>query len=62
MKLINLMEAWQRSRSYLKLLLMGQMMITFLLPLFYVEPLFYVVGIFRLVYPNFQIQSLTTLC
>jgi hypothetical protein len=53
MKLINLMEAWQRSTSYLKLQLMGQMTTAFQLPLFYVEPPFYEVGIFRLVGCNF---------
>jgi hypothetical protein len=61
MKLINLMEAWQRSTSYLKLQLMGQMTTAFLLPLFYVEPPFYEVGIFRLVGCNFQAHSMTNI-
>lgn len=61
MKLINLMEAWQRSTSYLKLQLMGQMTTAFQLPLFYVEPPFYEVGIFRLVGCNFQFWSISEL-
>jgi hypothetical protein len=44
---MDLMEAYQRSRKYMRLQSMVLVMRRYLLLLFFVEPLLFVVGIYR---------------